>query len=254
MKPIILTLFILFFAVTCFTQNEIRKDSIAVSFGYNESEIRNVEGLVSQLDKTVLSSLTMIKLIGYTDSTGSLKKNKILASDRIRAVETLLRSSSLKQVRVETVNANETSGFRTAPDELNRRVDILFLAKNGPGKPKPTLNFELNKPVNLNINFVGGQAVFLTTSYPNLEKLKALMLEDTTLQVKLHGHVCCDNDMPLSIKRAEAVKQYLISNGVDKTRISAEGFSNTMELVPDDSEAHMSMNRRVEAIFYRKSE
>ncbi len=58
--------------------------------------------------------------------------------------------------------------------------------------------------------------------------------------------------MPLSIKRAEAVKQYLISNGVDKARMSAEGFSNTMELFPDDSETHMSMNRRVEAIFYRK--
>lgn len=252
MKPIILALFILFFAVPCFAQNEIRKDSVTASFGYNESEILNAESLVSQLDKIDLSSLTMIKLIGYTDSTGSLKRNKVLASDRIRSVETLLKNSTLKQVRVETVNANETSGFRTVPDELNRRVDILFFAKNEPDKPKPTLNFELNKPVNLNINFVGGQAIFLTTSYPNLEKLKALMLEDTTLLVKLHGHVCCDNDMPLSIKRAEAVKQYLISNGINKARISAEGFSNTMELFPDDSETHMSMNRRVEAIFYRK--
>lgn len=253
MKPIILSLFINFLALPCFAQNEIRKDSITASFGYNESEILNAESLVSQLDKIDPSSLTMIKLIGYTDSTGSLNRNRILAADRIRSVETVLKSSGLKQVRVDAINANETSGFRTAPDELNRRVDILFFAKNDPEKPKPTLNFELNKPVNLNINFVGGQAIFLTTSYPNLEKLKALMLQDTTLLVKLHGHVCCDNDMPLSIKRAEAVKQYLISNGVDKERISAEGFSNTMELFPDDSEIHMSMNRRVEAIFYRKN-
>lgn len=251
MKSIILSLFISFLTTYCFTQNEILKDSITASFAYNQSDVLNAENVLAQLDKLDKSALTRIKVVGYTDSTGSLKRNKVLADDRIRSVERVLKSSGLEQVRVETINANETSGFRIAPDELNRRVDILFFAKKDPEKPKPTLNFELNKPVNLNINFVGGQAIFLTTSYPNLEKLKALMLEDTTLLVKLHGHVCCDNDMPLSVKRADAVKQYLISNGIDKTRISAEGFSNTMELVPDDSEAHMSMNRRVEAIFYR---
>lgn len=252
MKSIILSLFISFLTASCFAQNEILKDSITASFAYNQSDILNAENVLAQLDKLDKSALTRIKVVGYTDSTGSLKRNKVLAADRIRSVEGVLKSSGLEQVRVETINANETSGFRIAPDELNRRVDILFFAKKDPEKPKPTLNFELNKPVNLNINFVGGQAIFLTTSYPNLEKLKALMLEDTTLLVKLHGHVCCDNDMPLSVKRADAVKQYLISNGVDKARISAEGFSNTMELFPDDSEAHMSMNRRVEAIFYRK--
>lgn len=250
MKSIILSSFIAFLATPCFAQNEILKDSLSASFAYNQSDILDAERLLTQLDKQDAALLTVIKLIGYTDSTGSLKRNRILAADRITSVETLLKSSGSKKVRVEVINANETSGFRIAPDELNRRVDVLIYGKNAVEKPK--LAFELNKPVNLNINFAGGQAVFLTTSYPNLEKLKALMLEDTTLQVKLHGHVCCDNDMPLSVKRAEAVKQYLISNGVDKTRMSAEGFSNTMELFPDDSETHMSMNRRVEAIFYRK--
>lgn len=250
MKSIILSSFIAFLATPCLAQNEILKDSLSASFAYNQSDILDAERLLTQLDKQDAVLLTVIKLIGYTDSTGSLNRNRILAAERISSVEIILRSSGLNQVKVETVNANETSGFRIAPDELNRRVDVLIYGKNTVEKPK--LAFELNKPVNLNINFVGGQAVFLTTSYPNLEKLKALMLEDTTLQVKLHGHVCCDNDMPLSIKRAEAVKQYLISNGVDKARMSAEGFSNTMELFPDDSEAHMSMNRRVEAIFYRK--
>jgi outer membrane protein OmpA-like peptidoglycan-associated protein len=250
MKSILLLPLVLFFCAFGFAQNEILKDSLSASFAYNQSDIPDPEKLLTQLSKQDAALLTVIKLIGYTDSTGSLKRNKVLAADRISSVEIILRSSGLDQVKVETVNANETAGFRIAPDELNRRVDVLIYGKKAVEKPK--LAFELNKPVNLNINFAGGQAVFLTISYPNLEKLKALMLEDTTLQVKLHGHVCCDNDMLLSIKRAEAVRQYLISNGVDKARMSAEGFSNTMELVPDDSEEHMSMNRRVEAIFYRK--
>lgn len=253
MKSILLLPLILIFYASVFAQSEIRKDSITASFAYNQSQILNAENLVAQLDKTDKSSLTVIKVIGYTDSTGSLKRNKVLAADRIRSVEAILRSSGFNQIKVETVNANETSGYRTVPDELNRRVDLLIFGKNTVAAT-PALAFELDKPVNLNINFVGGKAEFLSSSYPNLEKLRALMLKDETLQLKLHGHVCCDNDMPLSVKRAEAVMQYLITNKIDPKRMSAEGFSNSMRLFPDDSEEHMSMNRRVEAIFYRKSE
>ncbi|MDF3029313.1 MAG: OmpA/MotB domain protein [Fluviicola sp.] len=250
MKSSLLFIFTILTFSLCFAQNEVHRDSITVSFDYNQSEILDREKLVSQLMKMEVSSIAAIRLIGYTDSTGSLKRNKVLAANRIRSVERVLESSSLSMIKVETVNANELSGFRVAPDELNRRVDLLIYGKNNVSTTK--LSFELNKPLNLNINFVGGKAEFLSESYPNLEKLKKLMMEDTTLLLKLHGHVCCDNDMALSVKRAEAVMQYLIRSNIDKKRMSAAGFSNSMELVPDDSEAHMSMNRRVEAIFYRK--
>lgn len=233
----------------CFAQNPIRKDSIAASFAYNESAILNAEYLLTRLSKIDESLITVIKLVGYTDSTGSVKRNKALAAARIRAVASLLESPSFSHVKIETVNANESSGSRAVPDELNRRVDILVYGKKAPA---PTLAFELNKPLNLNINFVGGKADFLQSSYPNLEKLKNLMLEDSTLQLKLHGHVCCDNDMALSVRRAEAVMYYLVQNKINPNRMSAEGFSNFNRLVPDDSETNMAMNRRVEAIFFRK--
>jgi outer membrane protein OmpA-like peptidoglycan-associated protein len=252
MKPIVLFLFSSFLAVSCSAQNEIRKDSITVSFDYNRSEIPDTENLVAQLDKMDASSLTVIKLVGYTDSTGSLKNNHILAADRIMSVVNVLKSSRLKRVRVETTNANETSGFRIAPDELNRRVDILFYAKENAPKSNPILTFELNKPVNLNVNFKGGTAEFLASSYPNLELLKKIMLEDTTLLLRLQGHVCCDNDLDLSVRRAYAVAGYLNKNGIEHKRMLSEGFSNKMPLVADDTEEHMLMNRRVEAIFYRK--
>lgn len=252
MKPSLLFIFILFSLSFGFAQNDAQKDSIAILFAYNQSEVLNAENVLAQLSKLDASSLTRIRLTGYTDSTGSLARNKILAAERIRSVTTLLKKTNLDHIEVESVNANELSGFRAAPDELNRRVDLLVFVKHNAGSSE--LAFELNKPLNLNINFIGGKAEFLSGSYPNLEKLKNLMLEDPTLQLKLHGHVCCDNDMELSVKRAEAVKEYLIKNGIDQKRMSAEGFSNRMRLFPDDSEAHMSINRRVEAIFYRKAE
>lgn len=239
--------FLLSFA-SCFAQNEVRKDSLSTFFAYNQAEILQVDQFLEQLKTMNVSVLSRIQLVGYTDSTGSLSRNNDLAAERLRAVSDLLKETPLRNVRIETVNANEASGFRVAPDELNRRVDLLFYEK----KELPKLAFELNKPLNLNINFVGGSAEFLSTSYPNLIKLRNLMVEDTTLLLKLHGHVCCADDMELSKKRAFAVMNYLSQNGVDYQRMTAEGFSNSKRLVPDDSESNMSLNRRVEAIFHRK--
>ncbi len=248
MKLNLLSIYFLFLAASCFAQNEVRKDSLSVLFAYNQSEILDTDQFLEQLKKVDVSSLSVVRLIGYTDSSGSFSRNTHLAADRIRSVEDLLKTTALSRVKIETVNANETSGFRLVPDEQNRRVDLLFYGK----KEVPKLAFELNKPLNLNINFIGGSAEFLSTSYPNLIKLRNLMVEDTTLLLKLHGHVCCADDMELSEKRAYAVMSYLSQNDVDYQRMSAEGFSNSKRLVPDDSETNMSLNRRVEAIFYRK--
>ena len=251
MKSNLLVPVFLFSVSLSFGQNNVLKDSISASFAYNEAEILNADILMHGLDKIDPSSLTLIKVIGYTDSTGSLNRNQVLAAERIQAVETFLKGSDLSRVKVETVNANETSGYRTVPDALNRRVDVLFYTVNtGPSNSK--LVFELNKAVNLNINFIGGQDAFLEESYPRLDQLLDILTNDSTLHVKLHGHVCCASDYELSVKRANAVFNFLKKNGIAASRISAEGFSNSRRLVPDDSEANMSLNRRVEAIFYRK--
>lgn len=232
-------------------QNEVRTDSVSILFDYNRFEVLDEAALQSQLNGIDLSKVAHIRLVGYTDSIGTQTRNTILAAARISAVKRVLQKTGLHSLKIEILNANETSGFRAVPDELNRRVDILLY-----GKPEikeaPKLAFELNKPLNLNINFVGGRADFLPESQANLEQLRNIMLEDTTLLLKLHGHVCCADDMPLSEKRAYAVLSYLIESGVDHKRMTAAGFSNRKQLVPEISEVNKSLNRRVEAIFYRK--
>lgn len=248
MKLTLLSICIHFLFASCFAQNDVRKDSLSTFFAYNQAEIFHVDQFLEQLKTIDASSLSVLRLVGYTDSTGSLSRNTDLAAERLKTVADLLKETPLRNIRIEIVNANETSGFRVVPDELNRRVDLLFYGK----KELPKLAFELNKPLNLNINFIGGRADFLPESYPNLTRLRNLMVEDTTLLLKLHGHVCCADDMELSKKRAFAVMNYLSQNDVDYQRMTAEGFSNSKPLVPDDSETNMSLNRRVEAIFYRK--
>jgi chemotaxis protein MotB len=50
----------------------------------------------------------------------------------------------------------------------------------------------------------------------------------------------------LSQKRAEAVMQFLISQGVDATLISAHGYGEANPVAPNDTSAGRAKNRRVE--------
>jgi chemotaxis protein MotB len=50
----------------------------------------------------------------------------------------------------------------------------------------------------------------------------------------------------LSQKRAEAVMQYLISQGVKPDMISARGFGEADPVAPNDTAQGRAMNRRVE--------
>jgi outer membrane protein OmpA-like peptidoglycan-associated protein len=50
----------------------------------------------------------------------------------------------------------------------------------------------------------------------------------------------------LSQRRAEAVRAYLVSQGVQNTRIVARGYGETQPIYPNDQEGRAWQNRRVE--------
>ena len=84
-----------------------------------------------------------------------------------------------------------------------------------------------------------------------MEKMKLLLESSPHLKIQINGHT--DNtgndatNMALSLKRAEAVVQYLISKGIESTRVSAKGFGSQRPLVSNEDEAEgREINRRTE--------
>lgn len=68
--------------------------------------------------------------------------------------------------------------------------------------------------------------------------------------VRVEGHTD-DRGVPaknkaLSKARAETVAKWLTAHGIDKTRVSAEGFGDEKPLEPNTTEAGRTANRRVE--------
>jgi type IX secretion system PorP/SprF family membrane protein len=89
-----------------------------------------------------------------------------------------------------------------------------------------------------------------------LHDLSLTLKEDESLQVVVIGHT--DNighekfNQKLSLKRAEAIRTFLIHSGIKAERLKAEGKGLTSPLVPNDSDENRAKNRRVEIKVYHQ--
>lgn len=102
-----------------------------------------------------------------------------------------------------------------------------------------------------NIYFDYGKAVFRTESYAELNKLENMLKQNENLKVEISGHT--DNvssasfNLKLSQRRANAVKDFLVSKGIDTRRITAVGYGEERPLASNDDEKDgRELNRRVE--------
>jgi outer membrane protein OmpA-like peptidoglycan-associated protein len=107
-----------------------------------------------------------------------------------------------------------------------------------------------------NVNFEITQAILLPESYPELEKLAKWMMREKTSKIRLEGHTDIIGDsksnLELSEKRVQAVKNYLISKGIEAVRIKTQGFGDTRPLVKNGTTEERKSNRRVEFTLLEK--
>lgn len=109
---------------------------------------------------------------------------------------------------------------------------------------------EVYEPLTLNILFEGGSSKMIKETLFSLDVLYDTLKKNPLLKAHIRGHVCCDNNMRLSRKRAKAVNDFLINMGIPESRISHKGYSNSLPLVyPESDESDRRLNRRVDVIF-----
>lgn len=102
------------------------------------------------------------------------------------------------------------------------------------------------------IEFETGSAVIRPASYKMLDEIFESAVVAEGLKIGVFGHT--DNNgsdevnMPLSEKRAAAVRDYLIRRGLKGDRIETKGFGSTKPVGDNTTEAGRSRNRRVEIV------
>ncbi len=101
-----------------------------------------------------------------------------------------------------------------------------------------------------NIFFNSKEFKLKTESYEELNRVVQLMKENPKLRILISGHT--DNvgnpadNLVLSKNRAKAVVNYLSSQGIEMSRLTAKGFGETKPMGSNDNETGKSRNRRTE--------
>ncbi len=83
-------------------------------------------------------------------------------------------------------------------------------------------------------------------NFMNEYDIKKVVLQGFASQGK-KGPAFAQYNQQLSVNRAQAVKSYMISKGVDASNIEVVGYGYTRPLVPNTTKANQSINQRVEA-------
>ena len=101
------------------------------------------------------------------------------------------------------------------------------------------------------IGFPHGKAEIEPVSTDLLDAVARIMLTTSAItKLTIEGHTDTTGEpaanQPLSEERAEAVKKYLESKGVDPSRLESRGFGASQPVDTNDTEAGRAKNRRVE--------
>lgn len=101
------------------------------------------------------------------------------------------------------------------------------------------------------VNFESGSAELLPESRERLDGVVEYMTHKKAVRIEIAGHTdnvgAAKKNKALSLKRAQAVRAYLIEQGIDGDRIEAVGHGDERPVASNDTEAGRRQNRRIEA-------
>jgi outer membrane protein OmpA-like peptidoglycan-associated protein len=113
-------------------------------------------------------------------------------------------------------------------------------------KPEATRTFVVLN----NVLFDFDKAVLKPEGKAEVDKLVAELKKYPKDKVEVVGHTCdigaTDYNQALGQRRADAVKKYILEQGIDAARVTSTSKGETAPAVPNDSAAHRKLNRRAE--------
>jgi OOP family OmpA-OmpF porin len=140
-----------------------------------------------------------------------------------------------------SITLPDGSLIRVAQDSFNAAF-ALYLAE---ANPDPDRVFPLEV-----ISFETGSSVLTPVSRAQVEDFRKILAAYPDVTIELIGHTDAvgseDENLALSIRRAEAGRDALVRAGVAADRITVAGRGATEPIAPNDTEEGRARNRRLE--------
>ena len=276
MKKIIFLYISLFSCTYCYTQR-ILKDNISIFYkndrhNLNISQKNKVNDFIKHYKD---AKINKIVIVSSADYKGNNLYNLKLSEKRANYVAKHIKESNNLKIQMKYIGEKEKPINHKSKDGVftHRKTKIIceYIVPKNLKKNKynevikrnylESLNYiEKNKTIRLrNINFFYGKTKTIKESKKELKKLLDVMINNEKLSISLEGHVCCGRSKnkeydignhkknTLSTKRAKKIHDYLLTKGIDSSRISFKGYEFANPIYyPEINERHRSLNRRVE--------
>ncbi|MDQ3188642.1 MAG: OmpA family protein [Pseudomonadota bacterium] len=115
-----------------------------------------------------------------------------------------------------------------------------------------TADNQLRVNIPADISFDVGQAAIRPNFRPVLDNFAQSLAQNPSASVTIIGHTdstgSSASNEPLSLQRADATRDYLVSRGVPANRFSIDGRGAREPVASNDTDAGRARNRRVEII------
>jgi outer membrane protein OmpA-like peptidoglycan-associated protein len=128
---------------------------------------------------------------------------------------------------------------------LNLKLTMRYEREELPtGSPAPSFVLD-------DVQFASGKATLTPESHGRLDTVVEYMTHKKSARIEIAGHT--DNvgkkqvNKKLSQQRADAVRAYLVSKGIEENRVQAVGYGDEKPVAPNDTPEGRQKNRRIVA-------
>ena len=132
-------------------------------------------------------------------------------------------------------------------DDEDRCPEVYSKTNNGCPEIRREVITQIEKAAKA-IFFETGKSTIKKNSFKSLDAVVRILKNDPSLFADIEGHT--DNvgddgrNMTLSQDRAQAVMDYFVSKGLDRSRFTAQGFGESQPVADNGSAAGRAQNRR----------
>jgi outer membrane protein OmpA-like peptidoglycan-associated protein len=151
-----------------------------------------------------------------------------------------------------TLGKRDITATVSVSDKPRQNIKLTLNYTRLPPPPKPASGTPAAPRFVLDgVTFDSGKAIIRAESRPRLDRVVEYMAHKKSARIEISGHT--DNvgnpsaNKTLSEKRAQACREYLVSKGIDESRIDARGYGDELPIAPNTTEEGRQQNRRIEA-------
>ena len=251
-------LLLLFFPFLVYSQE--KQLQVFFDFDISEASQTSAQKLNDWIKEN--QSAEISKIYGYCDSKGSFEYNDTLSLKRAKHILQVLQEKSISiKDNIEIKGFGERH-IASKIDSENRKAVIFYtipkkiisIEKKLESLTEDIKTIKVGDKLRLkNLNFYNRSGRVVESSIPILDELLKVMQENPKLKIQIQGHICCQlgtDQENIGGIRARAVYDFLVSNEIDRSRLSYKSFGSSVPLypIPEKSEWEKDQNRRVEIL------